>query len=109
MDSSGLLRRQKLTKGLFMSLPTGVYVVSNHCVVLKSGCITPVFNEYVAQQRERHVQWDRIRAVGAAQRICDVYRSSEDCKQIVQWRTKQSPGSASIIICERDTDPTASG
>lgn len=102
MDTNGLLRRQKLTKRFFMSLPVGAYLVSNHCIVLKSGCITPVFYEYVARREEREAQWNRVRTVGAAQRICDVYRSSEDCKQALAWRTKQSPGAPSIILCERD-------
>jgi len=109
MDENGLLRRQKLTKQFFMSLPTGVYLVSNHCAVLKSGCITPVFNEYVTQRDERQTQWDRIRRAGAAQRMCDVYRGSEDCKQMMQWRTKMSADSPSIIICERDNGPSISG
>jgi hypothetical protein len=109
MDANGLLTRQKLTKGFFLSLPKGVYLVSNHCVVLKSGCITPVFNEHVVGQDQRRAQWDRIRRTGAAQRVCDVYRSSEDCKQMMQWRTQISPNAPSIIICERDDGSSVSG
>ena len=102
MNENQLLGCHKLTKKFFMSLPAGVYVASNCYNTLGPGCATPVFNEYVAQREERKAQWDTIKAVGANQRLCDVYRNAEDYKKVVQSRTTQSPGYPSILITERD-------
>jgi len=109
MNENQPLGCHKLTKKFFMSLPAGVYVVSNCYDTLGLGCATPVFNEYVAQREERKAQWDQIKAVGADQRLCDVYRSAEDYKKIVQSRTAQSPGYPSILISERDKNASSPG
>jgi hypothetical protein len=102
MNENQPLGSHKLTKKFFMSLPAGVYVVSNCYDTLGPGHATPVFNEYVAPQEERKSQWDRIKAAYADQRLCDVYCSAEDYKKVVQSRTTQSPGYPSILITERD-------
>jgi hypothetical protein len=104
MNEDQPLECRKLTKKFFMSLPEGVYVVSNCHDTLGPGRATPVFNEYVVQCEERSTQWDRIKTVGADQRLCDVCRSAEHYKKVVQARTAQSPGYPSVIICEPEEE-----
>ena len=104
MNENQPLECRKLTKKFFMSLPAGVYLVSNCYDTLGPSRATPVFNEYVVHCQERSAQWDRIKAVGADQRLCDVYRSAEDYKEVVQLRAAQSPGYPSVIICEPEED-----
>ena len=107
MNEKQPLGSHKLTKKFFASLPAGVYVVSNCYDTLGPGRATPVFNEYVVPEEERKSQWDRIKAACADQRLCDVYRSVEDCKRVVQSRTAQSPGYPSILIFERDKNASS--
>jgi hypothetical protein len=99
----------KLTKKFFMSLPSGVYVVSNCYDSLGPDRVTPAFNEYVVSQDERKSQWDRIKAAYADQRLCDVYCSVEDYKKVLQLRTAQSPGYPLIVISERDNSTSDPG
>jgi hypothetical protein len=105
MDQNEPLGSHTLTKKFFMSLPAGVYLVSNCYETLGPGLATPAFSEYVAQEEGRKAQWGRIKAVCVDQRLCDVYRSSEDHKGALQSRTAQSLRYPSILICEREQDP----
>jgi len=107
VNENELFGNHKLTRKFFMSLPEGVYVVSNCCDALGPGRATPVFHEYVARREERPAQWDQIRAVGADQRLCDIYRSVEDCKNELESRTAQSSSYPSIVIFERNDDAKA--
>jgi hypothetical protein len=107
MNENHTYGSHKLTKKFFMSLPTGVYVVSNCYDTLRPGHATPVFNEYVLPEDERRSQWGRIKAAYADQRLCDVYRSAEDYKKVLQSRTAQSSNHPSILIAERDKNDRA--
>jgi hypothetical protein len=69
---------QKLTKGFLMSLPAGVYLVSN-CFADPQNSI---FAEHVAPLSERGAQWVRIRASHADQRNCHVFK---DEMQFRNW------------------------
>ena len=59
----------RLTCGVFMTLPAGVFVASN---VLSSGG-SPAFAELVADQHERNGQWARVKSAGADQRLCRTF------------------------------------
>jgi len=102
MNENRSLGCHKLTKKFFMNLSEGLYVVSNVYDTLGPNCATPIFNEYVVQRDERKAQWDKIKSVGADQRLCDVYRSAEEYKKVMQSRTAQSPSYPTILITERD-------
>lgn len=65
----------KLTKKMFMALPTGGLLVSN-CMVSRN---QSVFEEPVEQEGPaRSRQWDRVVAARASQRLCRVFRSRDD-------------------------------
>ena len=65
----------KLTKKMFMALPTGGLLVSNCMVSRKKS----VFEEAIEPEGPaRSRQWDRVIAAGASQRLCRVFRSRED-------------------------------
>lgn len=65
--------RGKLTKRLLMSLPEGVFVVSNR---IHSG--QPVFAERLKPQNGREQQWATAVKAGAAQTTADVLWHEED-------------------------------
>jgi len=102
MNENQPLECHKLTKKFFMNLPEGLYLVSNVYDTLGYSCATPIFNEYIVQRENRNAQWDKIKSVGADQRLCDVYRSAEEYKKVMQSRTTQSPNYPTILITERD-------
>lgn len=66
---STLLVRDRLTRWLFMQLPTGSYLVSN----VGYAPYQPIFAETVERMEARPSQWARIRSSYVDQRTCDVY------------------------------------
>jgi hypothetical protein len=61
----------KLTKSYFMQIAEGTYLVSN--VFNRQG--HPVFTDFVGAADTRAEQWQLIRSLGAAQRLCRVFPS----------------------------------
>ncbi len=71
------LKEGKLTKRFLMDLDEGLYLVSNiHPSPLKS-----IFAETVAARNLRESQWKRIVEVGANNRLCHVFYSSENYQE----------------------------
>lgn len=78
MAEKSILGRVKLSKKVFMELPTGTYLVSNCYKPIGLNRLAPAFTETVAPPAEREVQWRRIRDAGTDHRLCFIYRSLED-------------------------------
>lgn len=68
-----------LTRSAFDRLPAGSYLVSN--IMTDFGA--PIFFEPVAEEAERRTQWQRLRAVGCAHRLCRLF---PDRLQAERWR-----------------------
>jgi tripartite-type tricarboxylate transporter receptor subunit TctC len=102
MKSQDLIDRHKLTRKYFLGLPTGVYLVSNCYKRVAPNKSTPIFYEYVEQLAQRISQWERVKAAGADQRLCDVYRSSEEFKKAVEYKTAAYGNYPGIVIFEVD-------
>ncbi len=102
MEARDFIDRHKLTRKYLLGLPTGVYLVSNCYRRVGPNKSTPIFYEYVEQPEKRRFQWERIKAAGADQRLCDVYKSSEEFKKAVEFETAFYGGYPGIIICEVD-------
>lgn len=64
----------KLSKRFFVTLPEGVFLVSN--LYFHRGM--PVFAEKTVPMTDREDQWKRIVSLGASQRNCRVFRSRAD-------------------------------
>ena len=76
------LRSAKLTKKFLMSLPSGLYLMSN----LVGQDRDSVFREYVLSPLdERKKQWDRIKLAGADNRLCRIFKTE---KQACDWIKK---------------------
>ena len=69
---------KKLTKSLFFSLPTGVFLVSN----IMGRDYRAAFAAEVADASERAQQWLQIAAAKATQRQCRVFQSRE---KYLEW------------------------
>jgi hypothetical protein len=72
-----------LTKKFLMSLPNGVFIVSN----VVHSLVEPVFAEYVlspATERER--QWEKIVSLGCNGRLCHVFKSEQEAIQFINSR-----------------------
>lgn len=69
---------KKLTKALFLSLPTGVFLASNVC----GRDLRSAFAEYVADGAVRATQWGKITELAVAQRLCRVFPSRE---KYLEW------------------------
>lgn len=66
------LRSARLTKKFLLSLPSGIYLISN----LAGSDGNPVFSEYVISSAiEREKQWERIREAGANNRLCRIFKN----------------------------------
>ena len=89
-------------KKVFLALPPNVYLVSNCYKRVGPNTSTPVFYEYVEPLEKRKTQWERIKAAGADQRLCDVYRSSEAFKKDVEYKTARYENYPQIVVCEVD-------
>ena len=70
------MRNAKLTKKYFMSLPPKVLLVSNIC----KSYAEPCFLEEIAPFNKREDQWQRIAAVGVAQRLFHI------CNNMDEWK-----------------------
>jgi len=74
------LRSARLTKKFLMSLPSGLYLMSN----LVGGDRDSVFREYVLSPlTEREKQWARIKLAGADNRLCRIFKTE---KQACDWK-----------------------
>jgi hypothetical protein len=61
----------KLTKKYFMSLPTGVYLVSN----VGESPWEPSFAGYVAPVHVREKQWQQLRDLRVDRRACHIFEN----------------------------------
>jgi len=73
-DGQAQITDAKLTKQLFMSLPTGVRLTSN-VREPSEGLLVPVFAALVVPPDDREAQWQRIRAEGMNGKTCLVFES----------------------------------
>lgn len=77
MAASLSARTSKLTKKLFMNLPSGTFVVANICDHhYRSG-----FAEEVGPTEFRGEQWARIKSIGADGRLCGLFRDWVNFRQ----------------------------
>ena len=73
------LRSAKLTKKFLMSLPNGVYLMSNIAATRDKA----IFGEYVISPvAEREKQWARIKLAGADNRLCRIFKTEN---QAINW------------------------
>lgn len=73
------LRSAKLTKKFLMSLPSGVYLMSNMVAPDRDS----VFRAYVlSPASEREKQWQIIKLAGADNRLCRLFKTE---KQALAW------------------------
>ena len=73
------LRSAKLTKKFLMSLPKGIYLMSN----LVGQDRDSVFREYVLSPlSEREKQWQKIKLAGADSRLCRLFKTEN---QAINW------------------------
>ena len=73
-----LLKRGKLTKKFLMDLPDNVFLVSN--IFPKRGI--SAYAEYVVPLSKRSQQWEKIKKVSVAQRLCYIFRTK---KEYAEW------------------------
>jgi hypothetical protein len=71
MNDQDLFNRAPLTKKLLMKLPEGYFIASN-CADHQRN---PIFQEGVVSERERGMQWERIKHAKANGRHCNVFRN----------------------------------
>ena len=90
--------QRKLSKKYLMSLPKGVYLVSNCYKVLQPGLFAPSFSEYVRPLKERNAQWDRVKAAGADHRLCITYTSMEECRRYLEGVTERLEGRSRFVL-----------
>lgn len=73
------LRSAKLTKKFLMSLPKGIYLMSNVAGQDRDS----VFREYILSPlSEREKQWQRIKLAGADSRLCRLFKTET---QAIDW------------------------
>jgi|BarGraNGADG00211_3_1021988.scaffolds.fasta_scaffold62740_1 hypothetical protein len=73
------LRSAKLTKKFLMSLPKGIYLMSN----LVGQDRDSVFREYVLSPlSEREKQWQKIKLAGADNCLCRLFKTED---QAINW------------------------
>ena len=88
----------RLTKRFFMSLETGVFLVSNCYHVIDRNTSAPSFSEYVLPAKNREEQWKRIKAVNADQRHCVIYLNAEECIKSLESLSKQDESYPNFIL-----------
>jgi len=72
MNSTNELRSARLTKKFLMSLPNGIYLMSN--LLGQSG--NSIFGKYILSPLyEREKQWQRIKRVGANNHLCRLFKT----------------------------------
>jgi hypothetical protein len=80
--------RAILTKNFLMSLPEGVFIMSNLMVVPGQ----PTYFESVSPAAERGKQWEKIVSRGCNNRFCSVFKNE---KEVIDYlsslRYKRSP------------------
>ena len=104
MDIKKLHQPQKLTKKFFLSLPTGVYLVSNCYEMVSTDAYTPAFYEYVVASDQREAQWQRIKAAGANHRLCIVYRTTDEFTESLRRDTERSTNYPRFVLVEKEKD-----
>ena len=104
MTELNLPIRQRLTKKLLMSLPTGAFLVSNCHRSIGIDTVMPLFAERVAPLDDREFQWQRIKQCGANGRTCEAHATSEDFKRQRQIWTATSGKWPRMVLLELD-DP----
>ena len=68
------LRSAKLTKRYLLSLPGGIFVMSN----LVDDLMRPLFSEYVVSPvSAREKQWQRGVSSGCSGRLCRIFKTAE--------------------------------
>lgn len=73
------LRSARLTKKFLMSLPKGIYLMSN----IVGQDRDPVFREYILSPlSEREKQWQRIKLAEADNHLCRLFKTE---KQAIDW------------------------
>jgi hypothetical protein len=92
--------RQTLSRKCLMSLPTGIYLVSNYYKMIQPDLYTPRFSEYVVSLKERNNQWERIKLAGADHGLCTVYHSIEECRQYLEGLTERLKGHSKFVLYE---------
>ena len=70
----------QLSKSFFMSIPEGLFLVSN----VFYDRHTPLFTGYVVAPDKREAQWQRIKEAKADQRKCHVFPSKKDFKEWIR-------------------------
>lgn len=69
--------RHKLTKKYLMSLPEGLYLVSN----IHENPMQSRFAERVAPLNIRNIQWNRIVEIDVQQNLCHVFETEDEYKK----------------------------
>ena len=72
----------RLTKKFFLSIPEGLYLVSNLLLTRNQS----IFAEKVVAHSMRETQWKRIIEAGAAQRLCYIYKNIQVYKKRISSR-----------------------
>jgi hypothetical protein len=89
LSSAPVLRREKLTKRLLLTLPDGVYVISN---LYPNG--RSAFAEKLCPQADgagREAAWQRAVSTGAGHRLCQIVTNQEDFDSISEPRPGLGP------------------
>ena len=95
------MTHKKLTKKFFMSLDEGIFLVSNCHQMVDPQTYTPCFYEYLVPLPKRTEQWQKIKEVGADQRLCSVYSNMGEFKCALQKNT-QDPSFPKFLIIEKE-------
>ena len=88
----------RLTKRFFMSLETGVFLVSNCYHVIDRNTSAPSFSEYVLPTKNREEQWKRIKAVKADRRHCATYSDAEECIKKLEALSEQDESYPKFVL-----------
>lgn len=80
--ASRTIAMAKLTKGLLMAQPEGVYLASNAVVPVNPSPTVHTYEGRVAPPEAREAQWEQIKAAGGHGRTCNIYESIADH---VEW------------------------
>jgi hypothetical protein len=71
----------KLTKKFFMSITSGVYLISNTA----DNNQNPIFAEYVvSSQEKKEEQWKRIKEVRADNRLSILFKSKKEANSYIE-------------------------
>jgi len=80
----------KLTKKFFMSLPKGVFIMSN----IGDAPGQPTCFESVSSAADRGKQWERIVLLGCSNRLCSVFKNEEEARALlssIKYKGAQLP------------------